>query len=475
MTRPPEKLADHVRYEDGTGRLHWPPLERLLADEPEARRAAEVIARIRAAGHQALLVGGCVRDSLLGLAPREYDIATSARPDEIEALFPKTFAVGRAFGVIKVVHAKFVFEVATFRSDLSYTDGRHPDAVRFSDRRGDAERRDFTLNALYYDAESCEVIDDVGGLADLDAGTLRAIGDPAVRFAEDYLRMMRAVRFAARYDLRIDPPTAEAVRRLADRITLVSAERIQDELRKILTDRAPALGLRLLDDLRLLGVLFPETADMKLCEQPKNYHPEGDVFVHSILTVEKLGPHPPFELALAALLHDVGKPEASRRTEKFKFAGHERIGEDQAGAVCRRLRMSNDETERVTWLVRRHMYFKDAKRMKQSKLKRLIAHPDFDMLAELHRADAMASWGVLDDYDFVMDFRRGLKKEDVRPPRLVTGRDLLERGYQAGPAFKTILDAVEDAQLDGTITTREEALQLADRLAGELGLVASDG
>jgi poly(A) polymerase len=470
MARVPQDVLNRLRREGEEERVAWPRLSRLLETDPAGREAARVLARLSGAGHEALLVGGCVRDSLLGVEPTEFDITTSASPDVVEKLFKRTVAVGRQFGVVRVVRGRRQFEVATFRSDLSYSDGRRPDAVEFAERRPDALRRDFTVNALYFDPDSGEVIDEVGGVRDLARGVLRAIGDPDERFAEDYLRMMRAARFAARLELEIEPATARAVRRLAPCLSRVSAERVQDELRRILTDREPARGLRLLDDLGLLEVIFPEVRAMKGCEQPKNYHPEGDVFVHSILTVEKLPPHPEFELALAALLHDVGKPEASRRTEPLRFHKHEQIGEDMTVRICRRLKMSNEETRRVAWLVKRHMYFKHGRELRPAKLKRLLADPEFDRLAEIHRADALASWGNLEDYNYVMAMRDALKEEEVRPRRLLTGTDLIEMGYEPGPGFKEVLEAVEDAQLDGAVATRREAADLARKLAGEAGL-----
>jgi len=311
------------------------------------------------------------------------------------------------------------------------------------------------------------LLDYVGGQADLEKGLIRAVGDPEERLREDHLRLLRAVRFAARLGFAIEERTRRAAESLAPLCVQVSAERLQEELRIILTDREPAGALRLMDGLGMLTIVFPELADTKGCEQPENYHPEGDVFVHTILTVEKLGPHPDFGLALAALLHDIGKPAASRQAGPKCFPEHCQIGRDMARAVCRRLRLSNEETERVCWLVERHLYFKDAPRMKESTLRKLFAEPGFEQLAEIHRADALASWGNLENYEYVMDRRRNMGPEEIEPPHLVTGHDLIEMGYAPGPLFGEVLDRVREAQLDGEVTTAHEARAMARRLAQE--------
>lgn len=427
--------------------------------------AEEIVRRLGAAGHEALLAGGCVRDLLRGEAPQDYDVATSASPDQVAKLFAETRAVGKQFGVCLVILGGHSYQVATFRTDLAYSDGRHPVKVAFSSPEEDAKRRDFTINGMFWDPSRDRVLDFVGGREDLERRLVRAIGDPASRFREDHLRLIRAVRFAARLGFAVEAETRRAIESLAALVVEVSAERLQEELRVILTDRDPAGALRLMDDLRMLTLVFPELADARGCEQPQNYHPEGDVFVHSILTVQKLGPHPDFVLALAALLHDIGKPEASRRAGPKKFNEHSRFGRDIAYEVCRRLRLSNDETERICWLVGRHMYFKDARKMKESKLKKLFAEPGFEQLAALHRADALGSWGNLEDYEYVMERRRMMPVEEMKPPMLITGDDLIAIGYKPGPIFKKVLEAVREAQLDGDIATREEALGLAREIA----------
>jgi len=436
--------------------------------DEDYRAARAVVERLHDAGHQALFAGGCVRDMLRGEEPGDYDIATDARPEQVEALFPGARTVGKQFGVCQVNLDGKVFEVATFRRDSAYSDGRHPDSITFCSAEEDALRRDFTVNAMFWDPISQRLFDYVGGRDDLERGLIRAVGEPQERFQEDHLRLIRAVRFAARLGFRIEERTRQAIRCLAHLCVRVSAERLQEELRLILTDRDPANALRLMDELGMLQHIFPELAACKGCEQPPNYHPEGDVFVHSILSVEKLDPHPEFVTALATLLHDIGKPEAVRRAgEPMRFPNHCEIGAEMAERVCRRLRLSRHETERVTWLVRRHLYFKDARHMRESTLKKLFAEPGFDQLAQLYRADALGSWGNLDDYEYVMERRRSMPPRQVEPPRLVTGHDLMEMGYEPGPLFRRVLDAVRDAQLDGEVTTREEALALARRLAEE--------
>jgi putative nucleotidyltransferase with HDIG domain len=338
--------------------------------------------------------------------------------------------------------------------------------VAFCDAEEDACRRDFTVNAMFYDPLTEELADYVGGRADLRDGLIRAVGQPEERFREDHLRLVRAVRFAVRLGFRIESATRRAIERLAPLAVQVSAERLREELRLILTGPRPADALRLMDSLGMLEHVFPELVAAKGCQQPANYHPEGDVFVHSLLTLEKLSPGSGFELALAALLHDIGKPQAARRAEDaMLFPDHWDIGAGIAEAVCRRLRLSNQQTERICWLVRRHMYFMDARRMRESTLKRLFAEPGFDQLAELHRADALASWDNLENYHYVLERRRTMPPEVARPPRLITGDDLIAMGYKPGPLFRQVLEAVQDAQLDGEIATREEALALAQRTA----------
>jgi poly(A) polymerase len=429
--------------------------------------AESVIARLRAAGHTALLAGGCVRDLLLGRPPKDYDVATSARPEDVLALFSRALRVGEAFGVIIVVDSAVEVEVATFRTDAGYTDGRHPDAVVFTDAEHDALRRDFTINGMFLDPATGEILDFVGGRSDLATRLIRAIGDPRRRFAEDHLRMLRAVRFSAELAFAVDPATAEAAREMAAKISLVSGERVAMELRRILT-ALPAgrrRGLELADALGLLAVLLPEIHALKNVRQGPTVHPEGDVFVHTILAVEQLR-EPTFELALATLLHDTGKPRtAIMRDGRWTFYGHPELGEKLATDVCARLRLSTLQTRRVTWLVRQHMRLVSAAEMREARLKRLFAENGFEELAELWRADALASGGTAAEYEALMARYRALGQEEVRPAPLITGNDLVALGMQPGPAFKVILDEVYDAQLEGRVATREDALALARKVA----------
>jgi len=428
----------------------------------EFARARCVVDRLRAAGHEALFAGGCVRDLLLGRRPKDYDVATSARPDDVDQLFDRVLMVGRQFGVCLVLLDGGHCEVATFRRDAEYSDGRHPDGVEFCDVEEDARRRDFTINALYWDAVGGEVLDFVGGCDDLERGVLRAVGTPEDRFTEDHLRLLRAVRFAARLRLDVEESTRRALCAMAPLCVQVSAERLGQEMRFILTDERPAVGLRLMDELGMLAHVLPEVDATKGCEQPANYHPEGDVFVHSLLAVEKLGAHPEFTLALAMLLHDIGKPRAAlERSERAWFPNHDRYGAEMAEEVCRRLRTTREERERISWLVGRHHYFMNARGMRMSTLKRLFAEPGFEQLAAVHRADALASCGVGTDYEYIMAHRSQIEPEALAPEPLLTGRDLLALGMAPGPEIGRVLGLLRDAQLDGLVADRDGALAFA--------------
>jgi poly(A) polymerase len=446
--------------------------------------ALRILAKLRAAGYEAYLAGGCVRDLLLGREPKDYDVATSATPDIVLAMFPRTFAVGAHFGVVLVADetldepassdgteaprgAEHVTEVATFRSDGAYSDGRHPDAVRYTtSAEQDVRRRDFTINGLLLDPLKgtgdlrSAVIDHVNGLADLEAGVVRAIGQPDERFEEDHLRMLRAVRFAARFGFELDPGTASAMRRLASKTKAVSRERVRDELTKMLTEGHARRAFELLDETCLLAEVLPEVARMKGVEQPPQFHPEGDVWVHTLLLLDQLEPGCPFALAWAALLHDVGKPPTFRRADRIRFDGHVEVGVAIAAEICRRFRFSNDETRQTLSLIENHMRFADAQRMKASTLKRFFRLENFPQHLALHRMDCLASSGSLDHWNFVRERYESIPEEAVRPTPLVTGRELIAAGYSPGAAFRTMLDAVEDAQLEGTITTLAEALAL---------------
>ena len=422
--------------------------------------AHNVIARLKHAGHQAYLVGGCVRDLLLGGQPKDFDIATDARPDRIMSLFPNSGCVGAHFGVVLVRDSLEQVEVATFRSDNDYSDGRRPTSVHFEhEPRQDVLRRDFTINGLLMDPESGEVLDYLGGRADLDRRVSRAIGDPAVRFREDHLRLLRAVRFAARLDFEIDPQTFAAIQRDHELIATVSAERVREELARILTEGGARRGFELLDESGLLAVILPEVSAMKGVEQPPQFHPEGDVWVHTLLLLAGMH-NPTLTLALGALLHDVGKPNTFRVADRIRFDGHVEEGVRLAHQILSRLRFSNDETEQVEALVANHMKFKDLQQMRQSTLKRFLRMPNFLEHLELHRLDCMASNKRLESYEFAREKLNEFPDEHLKPEPLVTGADLIAAGYHPGPIFSRILHAVEDAQLEGRIHTAGEGLAL---------------
>jgi poly(A) polymerase len=484
----------------------------MFAATPQFDAALRIVAALRAAGHQAYLAGGCVRDLLLGREPTDYDVATSATPDIVLNLFPRTFAVGAHFGVVLVASIcgaadaaatesaspqadkdlaenfpradceqlaspQVITEVATFRSDGAYSDGRHPDAVRYTtSAEDDVRRRDFTINGLLLDPSRVQgslielrehtsavragLIDHVNGLADLDAGIIRAIGQPAERFAEDHLRILRAVRFAARFGFQIDPATAAAMRRLAPTTKAVSRERVRDELTKMLTEGHARRAFELLDETGLLAELLPEVGRMKSVAQPPNFHPEGDVWTHTLLLLAQLPSTCSLPLAWAALLHDVGKPPTFRIAERIRFDGHVEVGVAIAADICRRFRFSNDETRQLLSLIENHMRFADAQRMKPSTLKRFFRLDNFPQHLELHRMDCLAGSGNLDHWNFVRERYESMPEEAVRPVPLLTGRELIAAGYQPGAAFKEMLRAVEDAQLEGAIATPDEALAL---------------
>ena len=441
------------------------------------QHAISIVQSLREAGHQAYLVGGCVRDLLLGREPADYDITTDATPDEVMGIFPETYAVGAQFGVVLVPLPKDsvlkedndCVEVATFRSDIGYSDGRHPDQVRFSkDPREDVLRRDFTINGLLLDPIKNEVLDLVGGRRDLDAHIMRTIGDPESRFAEDKLRMMRAVRFAARFEYSIDPGTLTAIQKLANQILRVSRERLRDELTKMLIEGQARRAFLLLDEAGLLREVLPEISAMKGVQQPPQFHPEGDVFVHTLLLLDKL-PHPcPATLAWGALLHDVGKPPTFRvAPDRIRFDGHVDVGVKMAQEICRRLRFSNEDTDQILALVANHMRFGDIERMKESTLKKFLRLPRFEEHLELHRLDCQSSHGDLTSYNYIREKLSSIPPEIMRPQPLIGGDDLIAAGYQPGPRFKQILSTIEDSQLEGRLHSKEEALALVRQLFPE--------
>jgi len=440
--------------------------------------AIHVVRELRRHGFEAYLAGGCVRDMLLGLEPTDYDVTTNAVPNQVMRIFPKTYAVGAQFGVVLVPIPKdrerevvppehpHAIEVATFRSDGIYSDGRHPDQVQYSKSpEDDVQRRDFTINGLLMDPlDGDRVLDFVGGRADLTAGIIRAIGDPERRLQEDKLRMLRAVRFAARFGYVIDPPTFAAIRKLSHAIHQVSRERVRDELTKMLTEGHARRAFELLNSTGLLKEVLPEIERMNGVEQPPQYHPEGDVWIHTMLLLEQLPPNCSRTLAWGALLHDVGKPPTFRvAPDRIRFDGHVEVGVRMAHEICQRLHFSNDDTEQIEALVANHMRFTDVEKMKASTLKRFMRLPKFDEHMELHRIDCLSSHGDLLFHDFVSEKVRTTPPELIRPPALISGADLIALGYRPGPRFKEILSAVEDAQLEGRLQSSEEALELVQK------------
>jgi poly(A) polymerase len=455
--------------------------------------ALRIVRRLHALGHVAYFAGGCVRDLLLGVTPQDFDVATSATPELVLASFPRTEAVGAHFGVVLVIDhlarpeagERVATEVATFRHDGAYSDGRRPDAVRFSlDPREDVLRRDFTINGLLLDAvaydagdriEDC-VLDYVGGRGDLQARLVRAIGEPRLRFAEDKLRMLRAVRFAARLEFAIERRTMDAMWQQAETIKVVSAERVREELTKILTEGGARRGFELLDETRLLAQVLPEVKRMQGVEQPPEFHPEGDVWVHTLMLLdqlakpEKAGGGASATLAWGMLLHDVGKPatftppDPQRPGDRIRFNGHVDVGFAVARTILARLRFSGEDTEQILGLVKHHMQFGDVMQMKQSTLKRFLRLPKFEEHLALHKADCLSSHGKLDLYEFARRRYEELGEDQIRPRLLLTGDDLIAAGYKPGPGFRVMLEAAEDAQLEGSVTTKDEALKLVREL-----------
>src|SRR5216110_3556685 len=437
--------------------------ERVLS--PMEKTAREIAARLRENDYIAYFAGGCVRDMVRGLKPKDYDIATGARPEAVQKLFPHTYAVGAHFGVIIVLENGFQFEVATFRSDDAYIDGSHPSAVRFSSPEEDAKRRDFTINGMFYDSVAEEVIDFVGGRADIAAKLVRAIGDPTERLAEDRLRMLRAVRFATVLDYKVDNGTWKALVANAPSINQISAERIRDELVRILTSPNRVRGWDLLDSSGLMRAILPELEAMKGVLQPEQFHPEGDVFVHTRLMLQLLPEKVSVPLVLAVLFHDVAKPVTARvdGTGRIRFNEHDRIGSEMTEAIMRRLRFSGAEIDATIEMVRQHMVFKDAPKMRVAKLKRFMARPTFNEELELHRVDCESSHRMLDNYEFLLRKREECANEPIIPPPWLRGDDLIALDLKPGPKFGEILEAVETRQLEGTLPTREEALEWVKR------------
>jgi len=422
--------------------------------------ARQIITRLRQAGFTAYLTGGCVRDRLLGSPIKDYDVATSARPDEILSLFPAAKQVGAHFGVA-LIHG---VEVATYRSDGHYLDGRHPEQVHFeNDPAQDASRRDFTINGMFLDPDQDQILDFVGGQQDLEQKIIRAIGDPELRFQEDHLRMLRAIRFAARLNFTIEPQTLAAIQKLAPRIHSIAAERIRDELTRMLTEGHPRRAVELLDDSGLLQEVLPEVKAFQDVEQPPEFHPEGDVWTHVLIMLDLLD-HPSPTLAWGVLLHDVGKPGTFQNLDRIRFNGHVELGVKISREILNRYRFSSEDRDQIIALVENHMRFGDVHRMKASTLKRFFRLPVFEEHLELHRVDCTSSNNQLDNYQFAKGEYEILPPEIIRPLRLLTGKDLIQAGWPPGPFFTSVLNAVEDAQLEGKIQTKEEALELATRI-----------
>ncbi len=431
--------------------------------------ARALVDRLRAAGHIAYFAGGCVRDLVRGQTPKDIDIATDARPKEVQELFRRTYAVGAHFGVIVVLEGDWQFEVATFRSDGAYLDGRHPVAVNFSSPEEDARRRDFTINGMFFDPPDEEVIDFVGGRADLASRLVRAIGDPAQRFAEDRLRLLRAVRFATVLEFEIEPATWHAIVRAADTINAISAERTRDELVRIFLSPHRVRGWDLLDTSGLMKAILPEVDALKGCAQPPQFHPEGDVFQHTRLMLELLPTEVSLPLVLSVLLHDIGKPATASVDEsgRIRFNGHDKLGATMTEALMHRLRFSRAEIEATVEAVDQHMVFKDVPNMRVARLKRFMARPHFADELELHRVDCLGSHGMLDNYEFLKKKSEEFADEPIIPPPLVRGDDLIALGMKPGPQFGEILEAIETRQLEGTLRDREEALAWVRKEWGE--------
>lgn len=432
--------------------------------------ALELARRLTAAGHVALFAGGCVRDKLLDREPKDYDIATSAKPNEVLAIFPGSNEVGAHFGVVIAKHAGHHVEIATFRTDGSYKDGRRPEAVTFSTPEEDAQRRDFTVNGLFENPETGEIIDHVGGMADLRAGVLRAVGDPMARFTEDALRLLRAVRFATVLDFKLSAETRAALGECSPLLEKISPERIREEFSKILTAPRRRAGVELLVETGLMTHIVPEFLETLGCDQPPEWHPEGDVYVHTCIMLEMLEPDAPLDLCLAVLLHDIAKPPCrtiDEDTGRIRFNGHDAMGAEMADVILRRLRYPNDVIAAVVPMVARHMQFMNVQKMRTAKLKRFMAEPTFTKEMELHRVDCGSSNGFTDNYEFLLAKGEEFATQPLIPQPLVTGKDLIDLGLKPGPRFKEILELIQTEQLEGRILDREPALEYLKALAAE--------
>lgn len=426
------------------------------------KHAADIIQRLKENGYEAYFAGGCVRDHLRGKEPKDFDIATNARPDDILRLYPDANTVGAHFGVILVRYHKWDFEIATFRTDIGCTDGRHPDRIAFTDAKEDAKRRDFTINGMFYDPFDEKIIDYVDGQEDLKNGIIRAIGNPEERFREDYLRMMRAIRFSTMLDFEIDPKTWLAIQQHSSQINEISPERTRDELDRIWLSPNRVKGFDLLVDSGLMETILPEILKLQGCEQPPQFHPEGDVFIHTRLMLSLLPEEiDSLPLVLSVLFHDIGKPATQSFDEKDKrirFNGHDRVGAEMTESILRRLRYKNEVIDDTTVAVKNHMAFINVKEMRTAKLKRMMARPTFAQELELHRVDCLGSNGMLDNYEFMQAKGEEFAAEPLIPSPLINGKDLMAMGWKPGPQLGSVLEQVQDLQLESTLTTREEAL-----------------
>ncbi|HIG81725.1 MAG TPA: CCA tRNA nucleotidyltransferase [Verrucomicrobiales bacterium] len=425
--------------------------------------ALNILRTLHAAGYEAWLVGGCVRDELRGVAPKDFDIATNALPEQVESLFPKTIGVGKSFGVMLVLENDQQFEVATFRAESGYTDGRRPDTVTFGDAEADALRRDFTINGLFLNPITEELRDWVGGEADLKAGVLRTIGDPAERFGEDHLRLLRAVRFAAQLDFQIEPATFAAVQQHAEKINCVSAERIRDELLKLFRPPHAARGLDLLRDSGLLAHVLPEMMLTIGCEQSPEYHPEGDVYKHIRLMLDSMSADAAAELPWTILLHDIAKPATASVGEDGRIHnyGHDKLGAEMSEVILERLKFPRKQIDAIVFTVLKHMNLAAAPKMRKAKLRRMLLRPTFDLELEQHRIDCLGSHAKLDIYDFLCTEQAALAEQPALIEPLVSGRDLIDLGIKPGPPMGELLNEIRDRQLAEEFSTREEALAWA--------------
>jgi poly(A) polymerase len=431
--------------------------------------AIHIVQRLQADGFSAFWVGGCVRDFLLGREPQDFDIATDAKPEQVEKLFKRTVAVGKKFGVIVVVENEHQFQVATFRAETDYQDGRRPEKIEFANAEADALRRDFTVNGLFYDPISKKTHDWVGGEKDLRAKIIRTIGEPEERFAEDHLRLLRAIRFAAQLNFEIEPKTFAAIKSLAPKIKLISAERIRDELLKLFRPPHAARGLDLLRESALMEHVLPELSATILCEQSPDYHPEGSVFNHIRLMLKQLPPDAHESLPWAVIFHDIAKPVTAERDEKtgsIHFYGHENIGAEMAKKILERLRFAGKQMDEIVVCVKNHMQFKDVKQMRKATLRRLLLRETFPLELELHRLDCLGSHGLLELYDFLIEQSEELKKKpQIRPP-LLTGKDLIDLGMKPGPAMGAMLNEIRDKQLADELKTPRQARSWAKKKLG---------